>query len=246
MLSQILPSLIYLIPILLIIALVKSPWFKGKIGEWIVSLANYRLGADYKKIDNVTLQLQDGTTQIDHIIVSRYGIFVIETKNYKGWIYGNEREKNWTQNIFGKKNSFPNPLHQNYRHIKGLEELLGISDIHSIIVFVGDCTFKSTMPDNIFKDGRYISYIKSFNKVVFSDKEVLDMENKINNLMLKRGYATDREHVRSVNSRINYKKDPKITCARCGSVMTERKNRKTGEVFLGCSNYPKCRNTELL
>jgi len=37
-----------------------------------------------------------GTTQIDHIVVSRYGIFVIETKNYRGWIFGSEKQRDWT------------------------------------------------------------------------------------------------------------------------------------------------------
>jgi hypothetical protein len=68
------------------------------------------------------LPSQGSTTQIDHVLVSVYGIFVIETKNMKGWIFGDERSAQWTQSIFGKKSRFQNPLRQNYRHVKALAE----------------------------------------------------------------------------------------------------------------------------
>jgi hypothetical protein len=44
----------------------------------------------YHSINNVTIPTANGTTLIDHIIVSKYGIFVVETKNIKGWIYDDE------------------------------------------------------------------------------------------------------------------------------------------------------------
>ena len=93
----------------------------------------------YHLIKNVTFPTEDGTTQIDHVIVSIYGIFVIETKNYKGWIFGREKQKEWTQQIYKTKNKFQNPLRQNYKHTKTLEKLLNLSDkeIYSVIVFIG-------------------------------------------------------------------------------------------------------------
>ena len=76
----------YLIPIAILAAILKSPWFKGVAGEFIVNIsAKMMLNKDeYHLIKNVTLPTEDGTTQIDHIIVSKYGIFVVETKNMKG------------------------------------------------------------------------------------------------------------------------------------------------------------------
>ena len=80
----------YLIPLLFFIAvisaLLKSPWFKGLMGEFFINLmAKLMLDKNqYHLIKNVTLPTEDGTTQIDHIIVSIYGVFVIETKNMKG------------------------------------------------------------------------------------------------------------------------------------------------------------------
>ena len=138
---------------------------KGEIGENFVNINNMKLDDNiYKKLSNITLRLKDGsTTQIDHIIISSYGIFVIETKNMKGWIYGTEHQKRWTQNIYGKKYSFQNPLLQNYRHIKALEEVLNIKyNLFSIVVFVGNSQFKTLVPKNIFKGSNYISYIKRF------------------------------------------------------------------------------------
>ena len=80
----------FLIPFVVLIAVLKSPWFKGVIGEFIVNVsAKLMLDKnEYHLIKNVTLPTEDGTTQIDHIIASVYGVFVVETKNMKGWIFG--------------------------------------------------------------------------------------------------------------------------------------------------------------
>jgi restriction system protein len=78
-----LSSFWYFIPIFILLALFKTPWFKGIFGEFQVNIAAKLLlnKEDYHLIKNVTLPTEEGTTQIDHIIVSKYGIFVIETKN---------------------------------------------------------------------------------------------------------------------------------------------------------------------
>ncbi len=88
--------------------------FKGFVGESVINIATWlKLDKNiYHRLNNITLPLDNGgSTQIDHVIVSRYGIFVIETKNYKGWIYGNEKQKQWTQAFAnGSKYKFQNPL----------------------------------------------------------------------------------------------------------------------------------------
>ena len=158
--TPLISTLWYLIPIGIFIALLKSPWFKGVIGEFIVNLSA-KLFLDKEKyhlIKNVTLPTEDGSTQIDHVIVSKYGVFVVETKNIKGWIFGSPNQKSWTQQIYKHKNKFQNPLHQNYKHTKVLEDLLGLSDgqMFSVVVFVGDSTFKTEMPDNVTYGMGYI------------------------------------------------------------------------------------------
>jgi len=126
--SQMMSVLWYLIPIAILLAVLKSPWFKGVFGEFIVN-TSAKLMLDkneYHFIKNVTLPIENGTTQIDHIIISVYGVFVVETKNMKGWIFGSPNQPMWTQKIYKHSNKFQNPLHQNYKHVKALEQLLGL------------------------------------------------------------------------------------------------------------------------
>ncbi len=150
----------YFIPLLILVGSFKSPWFKGYIGEVIVNFAiKVRLDKDeYHLIKNVTLPTEDGTTQIDHILVSSKGVFVVETKNMKGWIFGSEKQRQWTQKIYKHTSKFQNPLHQNYKHTKTLASCLDIpeSKIFSVIVFVGDSEFKTEMPTNVTYAGGLI------------------------------------------------------------------------------------------
>ena len=79
----------YIIPFLILVAILKSRWFKGVFGEFLVNKLLASLpSTEYTLIKNVTLPTDDGTTQVDHIVVSKFGIFVVETKNMKGWIFG--------------------------------------------------------------------------------------------------------------------------------------------------------------
>ena len=89
-------------------------------------------------LNNVTLKLENGTTQIDHVLVSRFGVFVIETKHYKGWIFGDEKSREWTQVIWGRKYRFQNPLHQNYRHLKAVQALLDFLPSEQVLGMVVD------------------------------------------------------------------------------------------------------------
>jgi hypothetical protein len=71
-------------------------------GEALVSreLQSNFNGPDYHLLNHITLKLKDGTTQIDHILVSRFGVFVIETKHYNGWIFANAKQATWTQVLY--------------------------------------------------------------------------------------------------------------------------------------------------
>lgn len=236
--------------LVLIVAFLKGRWMKGKFGEAIVNTSNKLLldKSIYRAVKDITLQLKDGsTTQIDHILVSKYGLFVIETKNMKGWIFGGEHQKQWTQQIFKEKNSFQNPLYQNYKHTKALEEILEIpsASLTSIIAFVGECEFKTDMPRNVFCGLSYIKYIKSFKEERLNPLQISQTLEKLERKRLKQGFRTDREHVKNVNQRKHASSDSSIQkiCNRCGSDMILRKNRKTNEEFYGCKNYPRCKHT---
>ena len=121
-----------------------KPKIKGSFGELKVNTRLNFLNSDYTVIKDIIIKSSNGyTSQIDQLVISEYGIFVIETKNYKGWIFGNEKSENWTQVIYKEKNSFRNPIKQNWSHIYALKNVL--SDYPNIqyfpiVVFSGNAT----------------------------------------------------------------------------------------------------------
>ena len=251
--SQLFSNLWWVLPLFILAALLKSAWFKGVMGEAMVNLSA-RLFLDkntYHLIKNVTIPTEDGTTQIDHIIVSRFGVFVVETKNMKGWIFGDERQKMWTQQIYKSKHKFQNPLHQNYKHTKTLEAALGLSadKLISVVVFVGDSTFKTEIPANVTYGGGYIRFIKSHTKAILSEAEVQQVIGQIAEGRLKPSIKTHVQHVRHVKEIVAAKQAQQQevatkACPKCGSGMvlrTSKKGPEAGNQFWGCSAYPKCR-----
>ena len=201
----VLKSFWWLLPFLLIAVVLKSPRFKGWVGESLVShKASLKLPpVQYHAYDNVTLPDGAGTTQIDHIYVSRFGVFVVETKNMAGWIFGAENQAQWTQTIFKRKSRFQNPIRQNYKHIKTLETLLQIpaSRLHTVIVFTGDSTFKTELPRCVCTLANFAEYIKSFSAPVLSDAEVAEIRRNIENARLEDNSATQKAHVKNLRDR---------------------------------------------
>ena len=200
-----------LIIVTISIAILKTPKAKGIFGEGVVNLlAKIMLDKDdYHLIKNVTLRTNDGTTQIDHVIVSRYGVFVIETKNMKGWIFGSPNQKMWTQKIYRHTSKFQNPLHQNYKHVKTLASLLGIREekIYSVVAFVGESTFKTAMPENVTEGRGWIRFVKSRRHPMLSDAEVKRIIREIEEGRLTRSLKTNREHVAHVKNIVNKKQN---------------------------------------
>lgn len=242
----ILKVLWWLIPAALVIGLFQSRWFKGILGEALVKVvAKLRLPAEtYHPIHNVTLPTSDGTTQIDHVFVSRFGIFVVETKNMKGWIFGGENQAQWTQTLFKKSFKFQNPLRQNYKHVKALEAALDVpaEAIRSVVVFFGGCTFKSPMPANVTSGGDYITYIKSFREPVLSELEVQNAVSRIQVGRLAPSRETHRQHLQQLRTRLDLAAERK--CPKCGSGMvlrTAKQGANARTQFWGCTAYPRCR-----
>lgn len=234
-----------LIVLAAIIAIFRLPVVKGWFGEAQGALAKHLLldKEIYTTLNNITIPTSNGTTQIDHVVVSRHGIFVIETKNMKGWIFGDEKSAQWTQNVFGRRYRFQNPLHQNYRHIRGLAEFLQLpyERFHSVVMFWGDAKLKTPLPDNVLTRG-YTGYIKSKQDVLFSDDEVKAIIDAVQSGMLPKTRATQREHLASLKTR----HESTTTCPRCGNALTLRTTNRgahAGKPFYGCSTFPKCRYT---
>lgn len=201
LLSQIFSQSWWFIPLFLLIAVFKSSYSKGWAGERRVKSITLQLDPDnYTIFHDVTLPTPTGTTQIDHIIISTHGIFVIETKNYFGWIFGSEKSSYWTQVIYKNKNKFQNPLRQNYKHIKTLQQLtqLPFNFFHSVIVFAGDATFKTDLPSNVIKQHSLKKYLQGFNEIVLTEQQIYQVRCQIEDSRLERGFKTNQQHVRNL------------------------------------------------
>ena len=218
---------------------------KGWIGELKTGF-NLWAGLDknlYHRFHDVIIPSTHGTTQVDHILVSPFGIFVVETKNYKGWIYGSEDQSTWTQVIYKSKHKFQNPLRQTHRHKKVLSKYLGVkeSTIQPVISFVGDVEFKTELPPNVLRSG-LSSYIKQFEGVVFSDDEVERITGLLSDVKSE-SKISKSEHIRSLKERHT----SNTICPKCGSDLVVREvkqGERKGSQFLGCSSYPRCRFTK--
>jgi len=217
---------------------------KGWFGEKTTQLGMWaKLDSDiYRRFHDVIFPTSNGTTQVDHLLLSYNGIFVIETKNINGWIFGSERSKQWTQSLYGKKYKFQNPLHQNYRHTKAVADYLNTDEgkVHSVIFFIGDNTqLKTQLPSNVMTSG-LSSYIKSFDRCLFNSEEINTFASEIGKL--KEGQISGRDHVANLKNRYS----STTTCPKCGKELVERTARKgpnAGNRFLGCAGYPNCRYT---
>jgi hypothetical protein len=166
----------------------------------------------------------------------------------KGWIFGKPNQRMWTQKIYKTSHKFQNPLHQNYKHTKALQCCLGIeeSKLFSFIVFVGDSSFKTEMPDNVTYGGGYVRFIKSKKDVLLSDDEVQSILFQVQEGRLKPSLKTSRDHIKHVRQIVKEKTNSHI-CSKCGSGMVERETSKghnKGKKFLGCSAFHKCRSIQ--
>lgn len=247
--------LIIFLALLVFGARFSSPKTLGKIGERIVANKLDWLSGEYIVLNDVLLPAKYGTSQVDHIVVSPFGIFVIETKNYKGWIFGHENSEQWTQSLVGHKSFFGwtsrkykmgNPIRQNIAHVRAVRNLLkDLGDFHiiPIVVFSNKASLNITTPNHIVVNWRNLrSVIKTFRVPCISAEsvncivKVLRSSNIISNDARKAhasnaNYAKNKNEMMIANNR----------CPKCGCNLVER-NGKFGK-FLGCSNYPRCRFT---
>ena len=169
--------IVEIIILFIISFLIKKKYLdKGKLGEKSVAKKLKKLDKHkYKVINDVILKTSRGTSQIDHLVVSNYGIFVIETKNYQGWIVGSENTDNWQQIIYNKKNYFRNPIKQNYSHIKAIEENLKLNNkikYISIIVFMNGCDLKVNTTTPVLYEHDLLKQIYKYKKQLLSEEEV--------------------------------------------------------------------------
>lgn len=238
---------LFLIAIILVfIFKINKPKIKGHIGESRIAGQLDRLDdKEYKVLNDIFIRTSKGSSQIDHIVISTYGIFVIETKNYSGWIHGNENSEYWTQTFYKSRNKFRNPIKQNWAHIYALREVLSNFrhiTYYPIIVFVGNAELKNiTSQIPVVYDNDLFGIISrnrkrqilSINEVkIIADQllklNIIDKENR-------------KEHVHQIrkNTYERIQNERLLVCPKCGGHLVIR-NGPYGQ-FYGCSNYPNCR-----
>jgi hypothetical protein len=168
------------------------------------ALASRYCGPDYHLLNHLTLKSSGGTTQVDHVLVSRFGIFVIETKHYSGWIFANSNDRHWTQVLYRTKSRFQNPVRQNYRHVCAIRELLDFlpaEAVQSNVVFTGNAEFKTPMPDGVFTLAGYLAHLDRQAIEVMSANRVQFCVGRLETARLALTRATDIEHVQALHRR---------------------------------------------
>lgn len=229
--------------------ILRSKRGKGLRGELYIRFAAWRHldGVAYHRLHNLMLRTPDGATQIDHLFISRFGVFVVETKHIRGWIFGKEDDRQWTQCIDGENWCFQNPLRQNYKHVKAVEHALGVERnvIHSVVVFTARTTLKTVMPDNVTLRREFISYIKSFHDEVLTQRQVDSVVAQLHRKVLPKSHILRQRHIQRMRQRSN--PNAYQCCPKCGNRMvirSARRGTRAGHRFWACSAYPKCKYTQ--
>lgn len=176
--------LIVLMVISIVIQLLR-PVLKGRICERIILKTLTKLPKDqYKVIDKVMLKTGKGMVQIDYIVVSIYGIFVIEMKNYKGLITGSENGKQWTESMNGKRSSFSNPIIQNYNHMKALKKSLNLPTNYFIplVVFLTKAEIRVSIEKSVVYTLNLKKEIKAHKTEKINSKELGTIVEQIKEL----------------------------------------------------------------
>lgn len=216
---------------------------RGFMGEfWVKSELNKLPKDKYIVLNDIMIKSSRGTHQIDHIVISKFGIFVIEMKNYYGLITGDEYKDKWMQHLGKNKYYFNNPIHQNYGHIKALEEILNLEEDKFVSII---CISNQA---NVKVKAKNVTQLDFINDLIKSyEKEILDANLIEIKETLEKKNITDKSirksHVKSIKNNIkdNEIKEKNMICPKCGGELIER-NGKYGK-FIGCSNYPKCKYT---
>lgn len=231
-----------IIPAILIIILsicLKSPTIRGKLGERKVKrIIGKTIENKQYIINNLILKNDQKTSQIDHVVINQRGVFVIETKNYSGKVYGAEKQQEWTQVLaYGHiKNKLYNPLKQNATHVYNIKRIIGNFPIHSIVVFVQNNT-NNIEADNVIP----LSLLKNKLKYGETILSLEQMKTAYETLLLNKETISTKEHINNIKKQQRNLENG--ICPRCGGNLVLRNGGKYGN-FWGCSHYPKCKFTK--
>ena len=189
--------------LIIIKIILNSPTAKGFIGEFIVSRAIAKTSSEDKEqyiINNLILKDENGkTSQIDHLIINQSGIYVIETKNYKGTIYGDEQDFNWIQELNnGKQYEFYSPVKQNLTHINMVRKTIQMQvPMYSIIVFIKG-NIDNVNSNKVYRLKSFIENIKHYEKIKISVETVEEIYTILKDYK-DNPRATIKEHINNIN-----------------------------------------------
>ena len=213
---------------------------KAWLGEKTISIRLEKLDiSKYVILNDIFIKNEKGTTsQIDHLVVSVYGIFVIETKNYSGLIYGDDKRRYWTQVLnYGKnKYRFYNPILQNKNHIYALSKIIGKKDCFISIIVFPKAQIMTHFSEKVGSISDMKKWLEQKRDNIFDSSEINEIYKKIiihkNNPKI-----TSQEHIKNIHKlQQNIKEN---ICPRCNNKLI-LKEGKYGD-FYGCSSYPNCK-----
>lgn len=224
------------------------------IGDWGEKMVSSFLEdldcEDYRVYNDLLVRNGNYTTQVDHIVISRYGVFVLETKNVHGKVYGGGNAEFWKQYLpdtgykrygFTQEHQFRNPIWQNDGHIKTLRRLVFGNDIpiYGIVVFPSDTDINVTAEQPVLDMYNVVPYIKQYRDVVLSSVQ-MDFYRRRLLEVISTSESDRKEHLGNFY-RNKERRDEAVAsgrCPRCGGSLVLR-NGRYGR-FYGCSNYPEC------
>lgn len=195
---------------------------------------------EHRQINNLILVDDNGKShQIDHIEIRENGIFCIETKNYIGWIFGDENSDKWTQTLYtGEKYQFLNPLKQNKSHCYHISKVIGKKYIVNSVVVMANNNAGRIRCKNVIDLDNLKYYLSRFDNGVHLS--IAEMDMIYNKLLNSASEMTNEEHVQNI--RQTQKELDNNICPRCGGTLVLRKGNSGS--FYGCSNYPRCKFTK--
>ena len=174
---------------------------KGTIGEDEIDGILQRLNPDnYIVLRNLVLLNNNSTHQIDHVVVSNYGIFVIETKNYSGFVKGSDKYNKWIQFFGRKKYFFLNPVIQNKGHIKAIETFFPEYSSYFIpIVCFTDKTRLSVKSNNIVINSSQLLYTIYNYRTEVLIPDINEVAQNLKNISLDNMNGIEQDHLNNVS-----------------------------------------------
>lgn len=213
---------------------IKTKGLRGVKGELLVqAVLDGAIQGEKYVINNITARDENGNTfDIDHVLINKFGIWVIETKNYAGTVIGNEDDKEWIYRINGQEERRKNPIKQNKTHIYRLKEYLkeDWKVFHNLVVFAGEARiFVSS--DSICFPETLVEKVNKKTDVLLTSARMKNCYEKIQKL--KTDFAvSEREHVQAMYIKKHTK------CPLCGAELVTKYS--ANGTFKVCTNERRC------